>query len=220
MSASLLKFIAIVSMLVDHVGAVFFPDHVYLRLIGRIAFPIFAFFIAEGVLKSSHPMKYVIRLTVFAFLSEVPFDLAFKGVWLEFGHQNVFFTLAISAMCLITYDKWQIKHGKSLNLPLLLAVLLASLLRTDYGGIGVLMVYFFYVYRGNWTKQTLMVYGINVFLVVMTVIKIGVTWLSISQLFTLISFLLLKAYSGERGPSFKVLFYVFYPAHLLLLALI
>ena len=95
-----LKMIAIIAMFIDHLGAVIFPEYIELRIIGRIAFPIFAYTLVEGFVYTHDVFKYMKRLGVLALLSEIPFDLAFFGTPLEFGHQNVFFTLFLGILML------------------------------------------------------------------------------------------------------------------------
>ena len=79
LSAMTLKYIAMATMLVDHMGYVLFPWILWLRCVGRIAFPIFAFQIAEGCIRTHDRRRYALRLLLFAVLTEVPFDLAFSG---------------------------------------------------------------------------------------------------------------------------------------------
>ena len=91
-----LKWIAIFSMAVDHTGALLFPEAMWMRGIGRLAFPIFAFLLAEGYYHTHDVKRYLLRLWLFALISEIPYDLAFQGTLLESGSQNVFFTLGLS----------------------------------------------------------------------------------------------------------------------------
>ena len=90
-----LKCIAILTMFIDHMGAVFFPGELMFRYIGRIAFPIFAFLLVEGYFHTRDVRRYMLRLGLFAVISEIPYYLAFRETILEFEHQNMFYTLFI-----------------------------------------------------------------------------------------------------------------------------
>ena len=95
-----LKMIAITTMLIDHVGAVLLPQYPILRIIGRIAFPIFCFLLVEGFMHTHDVIRYMTRIGLFALISEIPFDLLFYGRILDGTHQNVFFTLFIGLVML------------------------------------------------------------------------------------------------------------------------
>ena len=106
LSGSTLKLIAIVTMFIDHLGVVAFETQIsnymvpyyIMRLIGRLAFPIFCFLLVEGFFHTRDVKKYALRLLVFAFISEIPFDLAFNRQMFYWRHQNVFFTLFIGLL--------------------------------------------------------------------------------------------------------------------------
>lgn len=98
-------------------GYVLFPDLILLRIIGRLSFPIFMFLIEEGYIHTRSVNRYMIRLGVFAILSEIPFDLAFHGELLEFQNQNIFFTLLLGLVAIKIYDQFKER-----------SILLASLL--------------------------------------------------------------------------------------------
>lgn len=198
-----LKCIAIVSMALDHTGAVLYPSQIWLRCLGRIAFPIFCFLIVEGFFHTHDVRRYMGRLGVFALISEIPYDLAFRGVPLEYAHQNVFFTLLIGIGMMVLLERnreWLVKA-----VILLLAMWLAVLIRSDYNFRGVLLIFVFYIFHeSRWLAVT--AGGLWNFLYQGVIQKYGV-----------LSVLPLALYNGERGRKMKYFFYIFYPAHLLLL---
>lgn len=198
-----LKCIAIVSMALDHTGAVLYPSQIWLRCLGRIAFPIFCFLIVEGFFHTHDVRRYMGRLGVFALISEIPYDLAFRGVPLKYAHQNVFFTLLIGIGMMVLLERnreWPVKA-----VILLLAMWLAVLIRSDYNFRGVLLIFVFYIFHeSRWLAVT--AGGFWNFLYQGVIQKYGV-----------LSVLPLALYNGERGRKMKYFFYIFYPAHLLLL---
>lgn len=198
-----LKCIAIVSMALDHTGAVLYPSQIWLRCLGRIAFPIFCFLIVEGFFHTHDVRRYMGRLGVFALISEIPYDLAFRGVPLEYAHQNVFFTLLIGIGMVVLLERnreWPVKA-----VILLLAMWLAVLIRSDYNFRGVLLIFVFYIFHESWWLAVT-AGGLWNFLYQGVIQKYGV-----------LSVLPLALYNGERGRKMKYFFYIFYPAHLLLL---
>lgn len=221
LSGSALKIIAIVAMLIDHIGAVVLY-HAYLtapvtmgtpaydayrvygvlRFIGRIAFPIFCFLLVQGFLHTSNKRKYAIRLLIFAFISEIPFDLAVFDELFSFKSQNVFFTLLIGFCVIWLIEKFE---DKVLLLPVFVGIgmLLAHLLATDYSYWGVALIAIFYYCRYWPIAQT-----------------IGGSILLLWELPAVLAFIPINMYNGKRGLSLKYFFYIFYPAHLLMLTLI
>lgn len=201
-----LKMIAIVSMLIDHVGFVFFPEEMIFRIIGRISFPIFAYVLSEGFVYTRDVKKYLLRLGIFALLSEVPYDLAIMGSVLELSQQNVFFTLFIAVLMLYVMSK--MKNMMLQYVVVIAAVLLCQFLHTDYSNIGVLMVFIFYVFR-NRKIEKLLIAGLTL---------LGLT--SGLQLYALLALPFIALHNGEQGPKLKTFFYLFYPAHLFILYLV
>ncbi len=140
-----LKCIAVLTMIIDHTGAVLFPGDLVFRYIGRISFPVFCFLLVEGFSHTRDMRKYMLRLGVFAVISEIPYDLAFRDTVLEFGHQNVFFSLFIGVVMMYALEKnaeWPIKVTE-----VLLAMWVAVFLRTDYGFKGILLISIYYFLR-------------------------------------------------------------------------
>ncbi len=116
LDATQLKLIAMASMVIDHVGDSFFPRQIWMRAIGRIALPIFAFCIAEGFEKTRDQNRYLVRIGIFALLSEMPFDLVTKGRILEFSHQNVLLTFYWALLGLMCFEKLKAKKTKAASI--------------------------------------------------------------------------------------------------------
>lgn len=220
-----LKLIAICTMLIDHMGYTLFPGVMWLRCVGRVAFPIFCFLIAEGCVYTHDRKKYALRLLVFALLSEIPFNLMNSGMIWDPYDQNVLWTLLLGALVCWLMD-WALKKCTPLSFVLTGAVMLAAywLLEngnTDYGGWGMLLVAAFYgVHRapsGAVVKMIAQAFGLAFF-------SIGVMggYLSI-ELWSLAALVPIWLYNGQRGFSNKAVqygFYAFYPVHILALSLI
>ena len=220
LDATTLKIIAIISMTIDHTGLIFFHNNYFMRSIGRIAMPIFSFFISEGYIKTKNRKKYLTRLGVFALISEIPFDLAFFGR-INPGYQNIMFTFFISVLALMTFDLICGKPEKTetvYKVPRTLLGIIAAgsigtvsvLLRTDYGIVAVLCVLIFYLFRNS--KQWIRSLSGTAFLTVTNPKSFSV--------YAGLGFIPLLLYNGKKGKGLKWLFYIFYPGHLLILFLI
>lgn len=113
-NASILKWIAVITMLIDHIGLVFFPEYEILRLIGRISFPIFAFLLCEGYKHTSNIWKYFFRLGIFAIISEIPYNIClYNQVFYPYS-QNIFFELLLGLLVLYLIDKEYVIKGKKI----------------------------------------------------------------------------------------------------------
>ena len=211
-----LKLIAMISMVFDHVGDMFFPGALWMRMIGRLAMPLFSFCIAEGYAHTRNKQRYLLRMGVFALVSEIPFDLAFEGR-VGLGHQNIMLSFFLAILALMLFDRIRgegKEHaaGKTLLgiLCALAIAVLALLLRADYTLFAVLAVFLFYVLRD---RPALLRCGA------------GVGFLALTRTVgyyraTGLSLIPLLLYNGKRGRGLKWLFYAFYPGHLLLLYLL
>lgn len=235
LSGSVLKWIAILTMLVDHTGAVFLEygllpkvaksvlaghsmdylveDYHFwvsvnfiLRSVGRLAFPIFCFLLVEGFLYTKDVKKYALRLGVFALISEIPFDLAFNKSVLELSYQNVFFTLLIGLLVLWGTDSIKKKLPDHL-------VLLQYLVPV----FGILLAEFLQTdYSGFGVLLIFLLYEFRNNRQLQCIL--GAAYTLFNSLTACISFLFIWMYNGKRGKQLpKYFFYAFYPAHLLLL---
>lgn len=204
-SGSALKIIAMISMVVDHIAKVFVEGdiNVWMRNFGRIAFPIYCFLLVQGFLHTQNMKKYAFRLGVFALLSEIPYDLAFSGKIFNWGSQNVFFTLLISLLVIYCIERLTDKQW--LVVPIMVGCILAYWGQTDYKYLGVLLVVSFYIFREKQLERIFSTILFNIFA---------------GQIYGNLSILFLECYNGKRGIRLKYIFYVFYPAHLLILYLI
>ena len=210
-----LKMIAIISMVIDHVGDNFFPNQTWMRVLGRIAMPIFAFCISEGFCHTRSKMKYLRRMLVFGVISEIPFDLVTAGKVLEFRHQNIMLTFSWAILGLLCCD-WVLEQKKprgryGIAFAILLAFLLSSaFLGLDYHmlAIALIAVYYLLKEKSLWIRNTAAAAVHALFR------NVGIYW------FGLLGFLPIFLYNGKRGRGLKWLFYVFYPGHLLLIYLV
>ena len=223
-SGAVLKTIAVVSMFIDHAGASLVRRYIsltaghvtpqqaalykqiyyYMRRIGRLAFPIFCFMIVEGFLHTKDLKKYLSRMLLFAFLSEFPFDYALHHGQAIFDKQNVYFTLLIGLLVLTGIRAF---YGR---IPLQLAVMvsgmiLARLLKTDYSYKGVFIIEMLYITRFTRFWQC----------------ACGASFMQYyEKMPTPLAFVPIWLYNGKRGRQHKMLYYFFYPGHLLLLGLL
>lgn len=220
MTAFWLRVIAIVTMLTDHVGAVFFPGFAIsflgseweiFRIIGRIAFPIFAYQIAEGAGHTSNWKKYALRLLLFGVISEIPFDLALYGS-ITLQKQNVYVTLLLGLLAIrldMYFVKKDIWFGRMKGLLFTgVCMAIAWGIRCDYSFFGVIMIYWFYLTR---TEPIMMGLG-------NAIIECTMGGLQPFGLFALIP---IGFYNHEKGYEkkwIKWLGYAFYPAHLIVIA--
>lgn len=228
LSGNKLKVIAMTAMFLDHVGAVviepsfcelwtseitrgdltFYVINRGLRAVGRIAFPIYCFLLLQGFLHTSNAKKYLFRLGLFAFISEIPFDLAIAGKWACFDQQNIFFTLSASLLMLCLLRQFPERPWVSL-FTLAGTCALTWLARCDYGAVGPLMIGFMYYYREDRT----MFYLTGMITAGMESAR--------GFLCGILAYIPISLYNGERGKTqMKWFSYCFYPLHLCLLAIV
>lgn len=221
-----LKRLACASMLVDHIGAScleagalaspslsaaayqsLYRLDLVLRLIGRLAFPIYCFLLVEGFMHTRGLRRYGLRLFGFALLSELPFDWAFFRTPFYPAYQNVYWTLLLGLLAMTLLRRFS---GGGLPGALLqiagagLCAAAAELLRTDYGATGVLLIVILYALRASRLKQC-----------------VAGACLTAYELTGPLAFVPVWFYSGQRGhcPRWQARFYYcFYPVHLFLLA--
>ena len=220
LSGSALKVLAIVAMTVDHIahfylksmpwwidplfsiGSKSISPYLLMRFFGRLAFPLFAFLLVEGFIHTRNRFKYGRNLLIFAILSEIPWNLVHTGVW-HCPSQNVFFTLFLGYLGLCAIERF--KDNDKYMLGSLLGLLVVSIfLRADYGCRGYGFILLLYVLRNKKILQA-----------IIGSCTLGSTWIAG------LAFIPINLYNGKRGfvkgAFAKYFFYVFYPAHFLVL---
>lgn len=223
LSGAELKLIAIISMLADHVNkALIYPylesNHGFLAfisdafdIIGRIAFPLFCFMLVEGYFKTRNRKKYLLNLLLFGVISEIPFDMFTTASFFNMNWNNVMFTLALVLVTVWIIDTLKEKMQKRpkalwylVSILIVLVMCIVSMsLSLDYEHHAILIGYFFYLFHD------------------MPVFAIPFGYASMfKEPWSLLGFGLTLTYNGERGKQHKMLYYWFYPVHLLILGLL
>ena len=221
-SGAQLKYIAFLSMLVDHVNKAliyhFLSGEGILQrisdafdILGRIAFPLFAFFLVEGFFKTGNRKKYLASLLIFGIISEIPFDMALSGVFFELNSNNIMFTLALMLITIWTIDILKEKMqnmSKYTWYPVSFVIvgimcIISMVTGLDYEYHAIMIGYLFYIF-----------YNKRVFAIFLGYLAI------FKEVWSLLGFSLILTYNGKRGKQNKLFNYCFYPVHLLILGIL
>ncbi len=239
-TANQLKLIAAITMAIDHVAACVLygyltnsPDNTYytallilyyiMRYIGRTAFPLFCFMIVQGFMHTSNRTKYLLRLIVCAFISEIPFDLAVNGAALDLEYQNTIFTLVLGLICIMGLDgikeRFPAKDAFRIALSVIIVAGIGALnefvVLGDYGILGIIMIAAIYLFG---SQPLIGMFAGYLALILSEVIFYGYS----TEVYAIFSVFFVGLYNGKKGKALggRYFFYIFYPAHLLLLWLI
>jgi len=255
LSGTALKWIALICMAIDHVGAILVWQHyldlrstfgadaalwydiyIWMRRIGRVTFPLFCFVLVEGFVHTRSKPKYALRMLAFAVISEVPYDFALHNGVISYTSQlNVIFTLLLAFCALWLADELgklvaravaHIRHQASGEArPIWWVTALFSVatiagaawladgpIDVSYHAYGILLIGGLYLARNHRVVQFLLGWA-------------ATAWYcdehgSMLQMYALAGLGCIALYNGKRGRGMKYLFYVFYPAHLLVLGLL
>lgn len=235
MTSFALKIIAIISMFLDHFGVAMYHKITGLNMLGRIAFPIFAFQISEGYQHTKNLKKYFLRLFIFSLVSQAPFMLL-HSLYSKEITLNIFFTLFVGLIAILVYDKlvsspkMLLKKSKKWDkiikqlLGILVAILLgilAQVCKFDYGFFGIAIIFLFYLFRNKKIAMTLSFIIACIFKYGISILQHGYHYYYILLcLFTILSIIFILFYNGKQGKKVKYLLYFFYPVHLLVLYLL
>jgi hypothetical protein len=234
LSSAALHIIAMVSMLIDHAMKTVIEGDSWIFALGRLAFPIFAFMAAEGYFHTHNYRKYILRMFLFAVISEVPYDLMKSGQPFDRFDQNVLWTFLLALLCIHVIDYVKTKGKKwayilTAIVMSLAGMLLGTLFMVDYSGVGVLMVLIFYLFheRKWWCMllQFVLLFFINVvalgaFGSSLMISAFGCSLEIPQQGFALLALIPIWLYHGRQGyhsKPFQYVCYAFYPVHMLIL---
>ncbi len=217
-----IKLLAAGAMLIDHIGALLFPQWMILRIIGRLSFPLYCLLLAEGAAHTSHIARYAARLAFFAVISEIPYDLAFFGRPFYWGSQNVFFELLFGLAAIYILQKMP---SRMLGGAAVIAMAaLAWAVRADYKAYGVIAIVLLYLGRDPAGGQRM--WSILAFLALNLCYCLPQNYFGTVdglfayslQNYAMFAAIPIALYSGQRGARRgKYFFYLFYPAHILIL---
>ncbi len=202
-----IKLAAITAMLIDHIGLIFFPEAVVFRIIGRIAFPLFAYQLSVGYINTRNFNRYFLRLFVFGLVLQLLYIIALFFLKTDFNlyRLNIFFTLTFGLLAIYFYDSKKYIY--------LLAIIAASpFINLDYGTYGISLILFLYIFRSR---------KLYIFLIlsVLSTIFCCIGGSSI-QLFSILSFFFIAMPLSVNINIPNKFFYFFYPLHLAVLYLL
>ena len=238
-----LHVLAILFMILDHLWNTFFvnQNQIWMHLLGRFAFPIFAFMLVEGFCKTKNRNKYLKRIFIFAAISEIPFNLfvstsVFGSPSIFLPYKNVLWSFGIALYMLVLLEKIKKK-----SMPIIakifgkivigiMAMFITRLIGSDYLEYGIMMVLVFYFFRNrtwwNFIAQVILLAWINIFLIPRYDFSFNLFGNKIYapvQSFAIFSLVFIWLYNGKQGIHNKItkyMFYSFYPLHLLLIVII
>jgi len=242
MTSFLLHVTAMGLMLCDHLWGTFLGKYTWLGYVGRLAFPLFAFMLAEGFRHTKDRRKYARRIFVFALISEIPFNLMMEHRFFSPFHQNVLWTFLISIGLMTLYEKIKTRRHILARAALYALVTLGAYVLgfigfVDYYGYGILMAALFYFTRIEPGMKGLHkvilgliqlagMYWINCEMMMGMMIPVSVCGFQFEvykQGFAILSLPFIWLYSGEQGPYNKTIrniYYWFYPVHIFVLGLL
>ncbi|NCU32187.1 MAG: hypothetical protein EOM23_04485 [Candidatus Moranbacteria bacterium] len=198
----MLRIIALITMAVDHIGLIFFPEYFIFRIIGRLAFPLFAFGVAQGYFYTKNLSKYLQRILLLALISQPIFYLLINQ-----ENLNICFTLTLGLSVIYLYDKgknWWVKVFGIISV-----LILGQWLNVEYGAYGILLILCFYIFRNN--ILLILVGSLLIFSQAL------LNYSQILNLFAIIPLFLVYYAKDERIKINRWIQYLFYPVHLLII---
>lgn len=215
-----LKYIAFASMFIDHFNKAIITPFLtgtgpmviittIFDILGRIAFPIFAFMVVEGFFKTKSRWSYLRNLLIFAVISEIPYDMFQSAEFINTWSQNILWGLALGLFTIMVIDKLKEKI-KQIPLWIIVSILIVALsslgsmlISSDYEYYAIIIIYLYYLFY----DKKLLASGLS-YLVI------------IKEIYAILGFATVLFYNGEKGKQNKIFNYLFYPVHLLIFGII
>jgi hypothetical protein len=228
LTSNAIKLIAIIAMTIDHIAFTFFPRYsvdlpvLLMHIIGRLTAPIMMFFIAEGYFYTKNLKKYLFRLFVFAIISHFAYAIAFDKDFIPFreaffDQTSVIWTLGIGLLALTIYNI-NIKNWQKM---ILIFIVVWAAFPADWSTPAALAILYMGIYRDSFKKQMLcLVVCIAIYSIIYFMFHNKIYGLI--QMFIILAIPILYQYNGQRGTwkGMKWFFYIYYPAHLIILGII
>ena len=207
MSSFSLKIIAIIAMTLDHWNVIL-GGSIYMRMLGRLSFPIFSFLIGEGYRHTKNKKKYFVKIFLYSVLLQIPVYFLYS----KEENLNIFFTLASGILLLSILENNRMSNLIKYFCALILLIM-SEYLKFDYGSYGIISIFIFYKFK---EKKTL----ISFLFLLVNIVYIFLGKIFSIQIFSLFSLIFIFKYNGEEGKKNKQFFYLYYPTHILLLYLL
>jgi len=220
-----IKIFAAFSMLIDHIGYVFYfylpSENVsQMRIFGRLAFPIFAFMLVQGFIHTKNRLNYLARLLGCGFFLIIALQILNRTMGTQTPTVlNIFITLGLGFITIWGIEEYH-ETSKFLSVAFtLIMIIFAEIIHADYGAYGIITIVIFYIFRNNKTWYSILFALITVFWVALDMYYISNS--SPIQIFAIFALPLLWLYNGKQGKyTLKYFFYIFYPAHLFFLMIL
>ena len=205
MSTFILKIIAAIAMTIDHAGLLLFGDETWMCAVGRLAFPLFAYFIAEGFRYTRNRRRYFFGILALGTFCQIVCEIFSPG---EVWNVLLTFSLSIALLYLLDRSKEDARFLAAFGGGLILVFFFTKYIPVDYGFFGVLLPLFPALFEKKWARLGAFAIG----LAVLCADSHPLQWISLSSL------VLLALYNGKPGKyKLKYFFYIFYPLHLAVL---
>lgn len=231
LSGNMLKILAAIFMTVDHIGLLFFPREEIFRIIGRLAFPIFAFMIAEGARYTKRRLRYFVGIFLLGVICQIVYFVTSESLYM-----CILITFSLSLLILFSFKELKIAIFEAKKSPRRIAIAAAllaisvalayvacELLEVDYGFAGVMAPLFASIFDFRGVNVPEKIKALDKTFVRVITFGIGILMHALLsgidiQIYAMYALILLLLYSGERGKyNMKYFFYIFYPLHLVVL---